>query len=573
MRTIRRVALLLLVEAGAALASPPPLGPDDLALVYNTFVPASRELAEYYASRRGVRADRLIGLPCSTDETIAREHYEAFARSLRRALHDAGLEDHVRCLVTFYGLPLRVAPFRPTAAQQELARALDRDLITAAGQLQVCCAQLESLAGGPATAPAATRPTEADGYEPKELLERYRRAAAGVVRRIQTETDPDRRADLVRQLFTLVEKVEGSSGLFNHLSALPEAARPAAVSSMNVLRDELKQKEERINRLLRSPIDSRERADARGLIAGFQGLLGLMHALRNDRNRLEGSDTEAAFDSELALLWWDDYSLYRWIVNLLAWRARADAGLRQAVPPHEWLRRSLMVARLDGPTPEIVRRMIDDALFAEREGLRGTFYVDARGLSRDATYGAYDTNLRDLADRVASRSAFPLVLDNRPELFAPGACPDAALYCGWYSVEKYVPAFTFARGAVGYHIASAEAVTLRRPDYQGWCKRMLDDGVAATLGPVGEPYLHAFPLPKDFFGLLLTGRFTLAECFAYTSPFHSWMMTLLGDPLYRPFAGRPALDLADAFPRDLTPVEYGGTASPPATPPATAPAP
>ncbi len=64
-------------------------------------------------------------------------------------------------------------------------------------------------------------------------------------------------------------------------------------------------------------------------------------------------------------------------------------------------------------------------------------------------------------------------------------------------------------GAVGYHIASGECGTLRAGSSQAWCKRMLEDGVAATLGPVGEPYVQAFPPPEIFFALLLDGSYTL----------------------------------------------------------------
>ena len=67
---------------------------------------------------------------------------------------------------------------------------------------------------------------------------------------------------------------------------------------------------------------------------------------------------------------------------------------------------------------------------------------------------------------------------------------------------------------------------------------MLEDGVCATLGPVAEPYLVAFPRPNEFFSLLLEGDRTLVECFYDTKPFNSWMMTLIGDPLYRPYKVR-----------------------------------
>jgi uncharacterized protein (TIGR03790 family) len=64
---------------------------------------------------------------------------------------------------------------------------------------------------------------------------------------------------------------------------------------------------------------------------------------------------------------------------------------------------------------------------------------------------------------------------------------------------------------------------------------MLEKGAGATIGPVSEPYLQAFLIPDAFFGLLIDGRLTLAECYALSNPFWSWQMVLIGDPLYRPF--------------------------------------
>ena len=127
------------------------------------------------------------------------------------------------------------------------------------------------------------------------------------------------------------------------------------------------------------------------------------------------------------------------------------------------------------------------------------------------------------------------VLDEKESLFQPGECDDAALYCGWYSLGKYIDAFKWVPGSVGFHIASQECRTLKQPGSTVWCKMMLEKGIAATVGPVGEPYVQAFPVPEVFFGMLLEGKATLAECFAASSPFLSWRMVLIGDPLYTPF--------------------------------------
>ncbi|PYI83199.1 MAG: hypothetical protein DMF09_12465, partial [Verrucomicrobia bacterium] len=50
---------------------------DSAIVVYNKAVPESVELAKFYAEKRGIAPDHLIGLDCSTEEEITREQYDA----------------------------------------------------------------------------------------------------------------------------------------------------------------------------------------------------------------------------------------------------------------------------------------------------------------------------------------------------------------------------------------------------------------------------------------------------------------------------------------------------------------
>jgi uncharacterized protein (TIGR03790 family) len=238
-------------------------------------------------------------------------------------------------------------------------------------------------------------------------------------------------------------------------------------------------------------------------------------------DRINGVETEASVDSELSMVLCSEYELYRWQPNPL----RSD-GLRPF--------RTLMISRLDGPSYEIAQGLVDKALTAESKGLAGNAYIDSRGLFAKDTYGHYDQSLRDLAILTRLRTTLPVREEQTAKLFPPGSCPQTALYCGWYSVGKYVDAFDFVDGAVGFHIASYEAASLHDPNSTKWCPAMLKDGITATLGPVTEPYLHTFPEPKAFFGALFDG-YCLVEAYYRTQPFNSWQMLLIGDPLYRPF--------------------------------------
>lgn len=243
--------------------------------------------------------------------------------------------------------------------------------------------------------------------------------------------------------------------------------------------------------------------------------------IQMDIDRIGGKETEASVDSELSLVLAGPYELYRWQPN----------GLRGPQPQPF---KTLMVSRLDGPNYSIARGLIDKSMAAEQKGLTGRAYIDARGLTGNDAYSYYDQSLRDLAVLTRLRTDLPVQEEQTGALFARGSCPQTALYCGWYSVGKYVDAFDFVEGAVGFHIASYEAVRLRDPNSTQWCPAMLRDGVTATLGPVNEPYLHAFPEPKWFFGALFDGH-CLVEAFYLTKPFNSWQMLLIGDPLYKPF--------------------------------------
>ena len=113
----------------------------------------------------------------------------------------------------------------------------------------------------------------------------------------------------------------------------------------------------------------------------------------------------------------------------------------------------------------------------------------------------------------------------------------------------------YNRGAVAWHLASSEATTLRNAASKVWCPNLLKKGVCATLGPVAEPYTLGFPKPAEFFGLLATGEYTLAECYGRSVLLCSWMTVLVGDPLYNPYKNAAGVKLK---PADVPPSPKGG---------------
>jgi uncharacterized protein (TIGR03790 family) len=200
-------------------------------------------------------------------------------------------------------------------------------------------------------------------------------------------------------------------------------------------------------------------------------------------------------------------------------------------------RTMLLVGRLDGPDPQTVRRMIDDALTAERYGVHGRAYFDWRG-THDSVYVEGDDWIRG-AYRACRDAGYECDYDDRPETFDQDyPMTDVAIYAGWYAPNvcgPFVrPDFHFRTGALAYHLHSSSGASVRtRTAY--WVGPLLAKGAAATMGNVFEPYLGLTPHIDMFFQRLLDGA-TFLEAGYYSEPALSWQTTFVGDPLYRPFA-------------------------------------
>jgi len=398
---IGTVILLALVYCGSTSA----LEPDEILVIANKDRTESGRIARYYCSKRGVPDKNILALPLGAklNDTINRDDYEKqLAEPIRKRLLTPEFLGKVRCLLTTYGVPIKVGRRGPLRNQQDKLREL------------------------------------------KGLVEREKK------------------------------KIE-----------------------------QLKQNDS---------ADSAEYKQSSRRLAQLQLQIA----------RINGKETNASVDSELSMVLFEDYDLYRWQPNML----KNDVlGLSF---------RTLMVSRLDGPDDRIATGLIDKAIEAEKTGLKGVAYIDSRGIMRNDMYGHFDQSLRDLAILTGLRMEIPVKEERTAKLFAPDSCRQTAIYCGWYSLKKYVDAFEFVDGAIGYHIASFEAVNLRDPNSSQWCPSMLIDGITATLGAVSEPYLHSFPEPRAFFAELYQGH-CLVEAYYCTKPFNSWQLLLIGDPLYRPF--------------------------------------
>jgi len=254
---------------------------------------------------------------------------------------------------------------------------------------------------------------------------------------------------------------------------------------------------------------------------------------------------EAAVDSELAAL---PLALGRHQLASVVPNRNYAATNTSALHPTNGI---LLVARLDGPTAAIARGLVDKAREAERDGLWGRAYFDARGI-RDGGYLTGDEWLRKAAE-TARRFGFETVLDDTAPTFSAGfPLSQIGLYAGWYDGNVSGPfareKVEFLPGAVAYHLHSFSAHTLRSPD-KNWCGPLLSKGATATMGCVEEPFLAGTPDLGVFFHRLTAAGWTFGEAAYAAQGSLSWQTTIVGDPLYRPFGQHPAELHADLLKR------------------------
>lgn len=219
----------------------------------------------------------------------------------------------------------------------------------------------------------------------------------------------------------------------------------------------------------------------------------------------------------------------------------------------------LLVGRLDAPDADTVKRMIDDSIMAEKEGLRGRAVIDLA--LKTGAYEEGENWLRQSAI-LFRQNGIPVYVDNdEPVIPDHWPLPDTVFYFGWYTSNASgavsTSSFRFKPGAIACHLHSFSASALRSRDKQ-WVGPLLTMGAAAALGNVYEPYL-SLTVHFDVLNKRLLEGYTLAEAAWNATPVVSWMNVVVGDPLYRPYAKGVGGTMGDEG-RDRDYALYQGTA-------------
>lgn len=559
------IALFIAIYIGCGAWA---LSASEVLVVANTKSPESVQLAKHYLKVRRISRGNFCPIATTTDYNCTRAEYETQIRvPVRNYLLKHHLTGKIRCIVLMWGVPAHILWQSFYTAYPEMEQIFEQRGESALQRL-ICLEQWLNTIGKVFPVPTGddltkpelffdTKPDVSQVHLPKPddhtLPEAYSARsetlsnALGMVLYILSEkykevaklTDPEQRAIAERQLKVVEIAVKGRYGM-------PTAPDGTNTVDFEHSRTKAMETELSLKQNMRWHPDAATLRRQMDAIETMTGLSGIVNAFIMEMRPSMYFD--AAVDNELALIWHGNYKLGAGLMNPLFYKSSPEPSPPAGVLPKNVIWPAVyLTARIDGPTAADARRIIDDSMAVEKTGLNGTVYLDAGG-----KYPSYDFHYKNLADYIAANTKMKVVLDEKPTLFPPGSCPDTALYTGWYHLRTYDPAFIWNKGSVGFHLASFEAADLRNPAATDWCVKIIQNGAAATLGPVSEPGLGAFPLPEDFFPLLLTGKDTIAECYWRTLPNISWQMTLIADPLYTPFKVNPQVS-ADKLPTGLKP--------------------
>ena len=107
--TVRTEIVIFLILLSCAVGFA--LEPNEIMVIANSDIVESVEIAQYYCAKRQVPPGNILALSLGAglSDTIARDDYEKqLAEPIRKKLSSPGFNKKIRCLLTTYGVPIKV---------------------------------------------------------------------------------------------------------------------------------------------------------------------------------------------------------------------------------------------------------------------------------------------------------------------------------------------------------------------------------------------------------------------------------------------------------------------------------
>ncbi|MCG3178973.1 MAG: hypothetical protein BIFFINMI_01303 [Phycisphaerae bacterium] len=532
----RAIILTLAAVVSAAAGPACALTPDEIVMVIRRGDPDGARLSRYYSDARNVPRTQIIALDLPATNEISWSVYETrVIKPIRTELTRRKLDESTRCLLILGRVPLGISPDPATTSEEHETKMLKDAVRSGTLEFFQQAWRVEQLARAqmPGRPPDKLDKDHNNFWTIREWYQDSRDRAIQVIEPLPA----DKRDPLMQRLNAIRLAVEGIKAR--------QREEPKDLLAKDY-KQQLEQWKKDQEQIAAAEAEARKSAGGHGPASMRDarrrmqydkfGLQGAMQQAFDDINELTSSVRASALDSELAMLWQDNYRQFHVHGNPL----RGSAI--DAKPEKDKPRAGVMVCRLDGPDIAQLMRMVDDGLMTEKvgKGVAGKFCIDTRGLPKEDRDYRYDEMLLNAADWTGRPAAMTMVKDTSILVMPATKANPIGFYAGWGGADAFPSDYQCATGAVTLSLNPQAAGELFKADSTRWTNGWLKVGAAATVGAVLQADPYSFPNATEFAKALLVDGRPLAEAYWMTTPFASWRVILIGDPLYKPAARAPA---------------------------------
>jgi len=355
----RRIFWTLLFVGGFCTHSIAELQPSEIAIVAARGNRDSEGLARYYARMRGVPPENICLVQVPSGEVCQREIWQSAIRpEIHKWLNDKDPQQKIRCLVTMFGVPLKIGP---AAADAQLLRYQQFLAAERSHRLQLftevldgfnnlgsnetgpkateAAPKAEGTTANPAEKPAAgtiatapslpttnsaqplTGPTDQPATEISRFQAKLETALQAAQLRVEKLTHEEERGRATARLQQLATAVGGLNVLLpaiNQRITSEKTPNPATRSEFDTIRGRLLGYVESKGLLEQMPAGIERDGLILALVERIGGMIASVQWLDQQLEVAKKNETGASFDSELTLVMWpDDYQLLRWQPNYL----------------------------------------------------------------------------------------------------------------------------------------------------------------------------------------------------------------------------------------------------------------
>ena len=429
----------------------------------------SEQLLQYYRSERGIPEEQTVLFDFPGGDVVPREVWEEELRPkirnwLNRLREDKGLK--VNGIVLLRGVPMIVEAWPDDSIEQVFWEESYSRMIEHWNK------RSEKLVRELANLGTESEPDFSNISDATSMAKLFETVAGKVQSKIVANKNGQE--SKLQSFQQAIRELAGTTPFLNGLRQQLQgsAVRPPELIGQYEKLSGIRQGQiESLNQMERLPVSVDREWMIANIVSNREGALGAWKWLEKQRQMIAANQSKASLDSELTLIASDNYR-------------------RIGTTPIDFNQPGasvLPVRRIDGPTLEVARDLIKRAKVAEKSPSAGKVYIDRRGLTNGSIEDMALENWLQQIEQQFSLAGREVQSDDSPQLFSDNACPNAAVYLGWYSLGNYKPSCKFVAGAVAYHLVPEDAQGVHLEDDNGWCKGLLNEGATFVIGSVSEP--------------------------------------------------------------------------------------